>query len=141
VTATMERELVILLVEDNAADVYMVREAISEAGIQNTLHVVRDGAAAMEFLRDRAVAGPDRPDLVILDLNLPRKNGREVMAEIQAAPELKDLPVAVLTTSHGESEIGKDFPNLRSTYAAKTSDFSELVEIIRRFRDFARQPA
>jgi CheY-like chemotaxis protein len=136
----MERELTILLVEDNAADVYLVREALVATGVPNALHVVRDGVAAMEFLR-QAVAGSEPPDLVILDLNLPRKSGREVMAEIEASPELRDLPVAVLSTSHFENEIGKEFPLLRSTFAAKTPDFRELVEILRRFRDFARASA
>jgi chemotaxis family two-component system response regulator Rcp1 len=81
------------------------------------------------------------PDLVILDLNLPGKTGRQIMAEMEVAAELRALPVAVLTTSHNESGIGKEFPGLRSTFAAKTPDFRQLVEIIERFKEFAKQPS
>ena len=130
-------KLVILLVEDNAGDVYLVREALEEAGFPHTLHVVCNGCKAIDFLRNQAIGSDTWPDLMILDLNLPGKNGREVMAEMQCEPVLKSLPVAVLSTSRSECHIGRDFPQLYSTFAAKTPDFHELVNIIRRFKDFA----
>jgi CheY-like chemotaxis protein len=134
-----ERGLDILLVEDNAGDVFMVREALEEAAFPHVLHVVNDGQAAMDYLRRQAAEGGQWPDLVVLDLNLPGKTGREVMAEMQAEPDLKAVPVAVLTTSRSESQIGRDFPALRSTFASKTPDFQQLVAIVRRFREFAAQ--
>ncbi len=134
------RTLVFLLVEDNEGDVYLVREALAEAGFPNVLHVVREGDAALAFLRGKGMAAELRPDLIILDLNLPGKNGRQVMAEMEAEPALRGLPVAVLSTSSFESGIGREFPGLRSTFAAKTSDFMQLVDIMRRFRVFALQP-
>ncbi len=129
--------LSILLVEDNAGDVYLVREALAEAGFAHALEVVSDGSSALAYLRGSD--GERLPDLVILDLNLPGKNGRQVMAEMEASPELKQLPVAVLSTSHCECEIGKDFPLLRSTFAAKTANFRQLVDILKGFRQFAGQ--
>ena len=134
-----EGQLDILLVEDNAGDVFMVREALEEAAFPHVLHVVNDGQAALDYLRQQAGPAGQWPDLIVLDLNLPGKTGREVMAEMQAEPELKALPVAVLTTSRSESQIGRDFPALRSTFAAKTPDFQQLVEIVRRFREFAAE--
>jgi chemotaxis family two-component system response regulator Rcp1 len=130
-------KLVILLVEDNAGDVYLVREALEEAGFPHILHVACDGYEAIDFLHAQAAGGDAWPDLMILDLNLPGKNGREVMAEMQIEPALKRLPVAVLSTSRSECHIGRDFPQLRSTFAAKTPDFKDLVDIVRRFKDFA----
>jgi two-component system, chemotaxis family, response regulator Rcp1 len=134
-------DLVILLVEDNPGDVFLVREALVEAGFSYDLHVVQDGASALDFLLAHTNGVKPRPDLVILDLNLPCKNGREVMAEMQAHAQLKSLPVAVLSTSCSESDIGLDFPHLRSTFAAKTAQFAQLVDILRNFRQFALQTA
>lgn len=136
-----EDKLVILLVEDNAGDVYLVREALEEAGFPHVLRVVRDGGAALDLLRQQAAEDPAWPDLVILDLNLPGKNGRQVMEAMQDEPRLTGVPVAVLSSSHAESQIGSEFPQLRSTFAAKTPDFRQLVEIIHRFREFAKRPA
>ena len=136
-----DQEIVILLVEDNAGDVFLVREALEAAGFPHVLHVVNEGTAAMDFLRGQASSGGLLPDLVILDLNLPGKNGRQVMAEMEATPGLKDLPVAVLSTSRGERDIGREFQQLRSTFAAKTPSFQQLVEIIKEFKEFATKPA
>jgi len=133
-----DRPLVIVHVEDNPSDVFMVREALEEADIPHTLRVVENGALALGFLR-RACADGGRPDLVILDLNLPAMSGREILAGIAADPELRALPVAILTTSREESGIGREFPGLRTTFAAKTPDYRELAGIVWRFRDFARR--
>ncbi|MBP7149057.1 MAG: response regulator [Acidobacteria bacterium] len=129
-------ELIILLVEDNPGDVYLVREALAETGIAHRLHRVEDGQSAIEFLEENRHNG--MPDLVILDLNLPRKNGRQVLAEMQRSDRLRDIPVAVFTTSRSEIGIVREFPLIRSTFAAKTADFGELVEIMRQFQEFAR---
>jgi len=136
--ADVRAMLSILLVEDNLGDVFLVREALREAGFPHVLHVVRDGDAALAFLRAQPAEGEQaKPDLIILDLNLPGKNGRQVLAEMQGEPRLRDLPVAVLSTSHSESNVGKDFPSIRSTFAAKTPSFRKLVEIVRQFNEFA----
>jgi two-component system response regulator len=132
-------KLTILLVEDNAGDVYMVREAMVEAGLSPNLHVVQTGTQAMDFLHRRgAFSSFPQPDLVILDLNLPAKPGQEVMAEIEATPSLRNLPIAVFTTSQSESDICARFPRLRSMFALKTPMVSELVEIVKSFDLFAR---
>ena len=99
------RSIEILLVEDNPADVLMTREAFAQAKMINTIHVVDDGAKAIQFLRKEGeyVSAP-HPDFILLDLNLPRKNGHEVLAEIKADPLLKAIPVAILTTSNTEKD-------------------------------------
>jgi CheY-like chemotaxis protein len=93
----------------------------------------------MGFLRGLAAAGDGWPNMAILDLNLPGKGGRWVMGEMQADPELRFLPVAVLTNSHYERDIGGDFPHIRGTFAVKTPDLRQLVEIIQNFRQFAAE--
>ena len=131
--------LVILLVEDNPGDVYMVREALDDTGAAHEVHVVNTGVEAMNFLLRRgAHARAPRVDLVILDLNLPAKPGREVMAEMAASPRMRRLPVAVLTTSRSEQGICEAFPALRATFAVKTPDYRELVRILDGFVQFAK---
>src|SRR5689334_16617100 len=96
----------ILLVEDSPADVLITREAFEEFKLINTLYVVEDGVEALTFLNQAGqYASAPRPDLILLDLNLPRKNGREVLTEIKADPKLKNIPVVVLTTSHSEKDV------------------------------------
>jgi len=131
--------LVILLVEDNPGDVFMVREALDDAGAIHQVHVVNNGIEAMNFLLRRGPhASAPRPDLVVLDLNLPAKPGREILAEMAASPEIRDVPVAVLTSSRSERDICEAFPTLRATFAVKTPDHRELVGILDRFVQFAR---
>jgi CheY-like chemotaxis protein len=133
--------LTVLLVEDNAGDVYMVREAMEEAGLSYDLHVVDTGIKAMEYLHHRGqFSAAPHPDLVILDLNLPAKTGQEIMAEMEASPKLCEVPVAVLTTSRSESGICRRYPRLRSVFAPKTPAVQELVAIVKRFDEFARSP-
>ena len=99
------KDVEILLVEDNPADVLMTRTAFEDFNLCNTLHVVEDGVQALDFLRGEGrFANPPRPDLIMLDLNLPRKNGREVLAEIKNDPRLHTIPVVVLTTSSSEKD-------------------------------------
>src|SRR6187431_1582825 len=105
-TAFAERPVVILMVEDNPTDVLIAREGFSGATMLNTLHVADDGIEAIEFLNQRGkYAAVPRPDLIVLDLNMPRKNGQEVLAEIKADDKLKEIPVVILTTSKSAEDI------------------------------------
>ncbi len=130
--------MIILMVEDNAGDVYMFREAMEESGISAELLVVHTGIEALDFLHRRGnyASAPD-PDLIILDLNLPAKQGTEVLAEMETTVSLKGLPVAVFTTSQSEADICGNYPGLKCMFALKTASVHELVEIIRSFERFA----
>ncbi len=134
-----EAAVVLLVVEDNPADVLLLSEAIEHSGSDVRVHVVEDGSEATDFLARRGshLEAP-RPDLILLDLNLPIKSGREVLAEISADPVLKDIPVAVLTTSRTESDVCDGHTAGRCRYLVKTGDFNELVEIVRQLERFAR---
>ncbi len=134
--------MIILMVEDNAGDVYMFREAMDEAGMSADLHVVHTGIEALDFLFHQGdyASAPD-PDLVVLDLNLPAKHGKEVLEEMQRTEPLKGLPVAVFTTSQSEANICGSYPGLRCMYALKTASVHELIEIIRSFERFANGPS
>lgn len=127
----------ILLVEDSAADVRLTREALKEARVYNTLHVVGDGVLAMDFLRQRgAYQGAPRPDLVLLDLNLPRKDGREVLAEVKGDDELKRIPVVVLTTSQAEEDILRSYDLHANAYVAKPVQLEQFLKVIRALEQF-----
>ena len=130
--------VVMLLVEDNPADVVFLREAIEAAGVPLSVHVVSDGAEAMDFLhRESLHANAPRPDVVVLDLNLPIKKGHEVLAEMAADTELNTIPVAVLTTSTSESCVCEMYPPGRCLYFVKTDQFGKLKEIVRQITDHA----
>ena len=127
----------ILLVEDSPADVLITREAFAEFKIVNTLHVVEDGVEAMAFLnQDGKYASIPRPDLILLDLNLPRKNGREVLAEIKTDPALKSIPVVVLTTSHSERDVLEAYDQHANCYIVKPVGFDSFVEAMKAIRQF-----
>lgn len=131
------RQAEILLVEDNPADVLMTRSAFEDFKITNTLHVVDDGVEALEFLRSQgAFAGSPRPDLIMLDLNLPRKNGREVLAEIKADPSLRHIPVVVLTTSRAEQDILEAYDLHANCYIVKPVGFVNFVEAIKSIKSY-----
>ena len=131
------RQAEILLVEDNPADVLMTRSAFEDFKITNTLHVVDDGVEALEFLRGQgAFAGSPRPDLIMLDLNLPRMNGREVLAEIKADPELRHIPVVVLTTSRAEQDILEAYDLHANCYIVKPVGFINFVEAIKSIKSY-----
>ncbi len=127
---------VMLIVEDNAADVFLFKEALEASGVRASIYSVSDGDVAMRFLRHRPPY-PDspRPDIVVLDLNLPIMNGREVMSEMSADPSLRSIPVAILTTSTSEAFICNGYPG-SCTYFTKTDNFDRLQNII---RQIARQ--
>ena len=127
----------ILLVEDNAGDRRLTVEALKEAKICNELHAVSDGAAAMAFLRRQGkyVDAP-RPGLVLLDLNLPKMDGREVLKEIKQDLSLKSIPVVILTTSDAEEDIIKTYDSHANCYITKPVDFEQFMKVVRSIQDF-----
>ena len=130
-------QIEILLVEDSPADVLITREAFREFKIINTLHVVDDGVEALAYLNQEGrYASQPRPDLILLDLNLPRKNGREVLAEIKANPKYKNIPVVVLTTSHSEQDILQAYDQHANCYIVKPVGFNNFVEAVKSVRQF-----
>ncbi len=127
----------ILMVEDNPGDARLTREALKESKVCNNLHHVRDGVEAMEFLRKEGEFGDaPTPDIILLDLNLPRKDGRQVLAEIKAIPHLKHIPVVVLTTSEAEQDIVKSYELHANCYITKPVDLDKFVEIIHGIENF-----
>jgi chemotaxis family two-component system response regulator Rcp1 len=127
----------ILLVEDNPGDVRLTQEALKDAKVSNTLHVVEDGVAAMDFLHRRGpYKNQPRPALILLDLNLPKKNGREVLAEIKQDPQLKDIPVVILTTSQSEEDVLRAYTLHANCYISKPVDFVQFTKVIRTIEEF-----
>jgi two-component system, chemotaxis family, response regulator Rcp1 len=135
--STELRAVEILLVEDNAADVRLMREAFADAKIRNHLHVASDGDEALAFLRrEGRHASSPRPDLVLLDLNMPRKNGREVLSEIRRDPVLKIIPVVVMTTSDAERDISAMYGLGANCYVIKPLDLDDFTRAVRGIEDF-----
>jgi chemotaxis family two-component system response regulator Rcp1 len=133
----MSKPLDILLVEDNPADVRLTQEAFREGKILNNLTVARDGVEAMDFLHRRGNhIGAVRPDLILLDLNLPRKDGREVLAEIKSDPSLMRIPVVVLTTSRAEMDIVKSYNLHANCYVVKPVDLDQFINVIKSIDNF-----
>lgn len=127
----------ILLVEDSPGDVRLTMEALKDAKIHNSLNVARDGVEALQFLRKEGpYAGAPRPDLILLDLNLPRKDGREVLAEIKSDPQLKLIPLVVLTTSRAEEDIMRAYGLHANCYVTKPIDFEQFMSVIRTIKEF-----
>jgi CheY-like chemotaxis protein len=127
----------ILLIEDNPADVNMLQETFEESKIANRLSVVNDGERAMDFLHKRGdFAASPRPDLVLLDLGLPKKGGLEVLAEIKADPDLKRIPVIVLTTSKAEADILRSYDLHANSFITKPVHLSEFFEVVKGIEDF-----
>jgi two-component system, chemotaxis family, response regulator Rcp1 len=127
----------ILLIEDSPADVRLTREALKEAKVLNTLHVVEDGIAAMAFLRKEGqYADSPAPDLILLDLNLPRKDGREVLAEIKQDDSLKRIPVVVLTTSRAEEDVVRSYNLHANAYVTKPVDLAQFLSVVRSLEEF-----
>jgi len=127
------RPITVLLVEDDPGDVLLVREAFDDHKLNNRLLVAADGVEAMELLRS---ADADRPDLVLLDLNLPRKDGREVLAEIKSDKALRSIPVVVLTTSDAEEDILRSYDLHANAYVTKPVDFDRFIDVVRQIDDF-----
>jgi CheY-like chemotaxis protein len=129
--------VVVLLVEDDPGDVLMIREAFEDNKVRNELHISSDGEDALRFLRqEEPHAGAPRPDLVLLDLNLPRKDGREVLAEIKADERLRTIPVVVLTTSEAEEDVLRSYALHANAYVTKPVDFDRFIDVVRQIDDF-----
>jgi CheY-like chemotaxis protein len=127
----------ILMVEDNPGDARLTEEALKESKVYTNLEHVRDGVEAMEFLRKEGRFGDaPTPDIILLDLNLPRKDGRQVLAELKAIPRLKNIPVVVLTTSEAEQDIVKSYELHANCYITKPVDLDKFVEIIHGIENF-----
>ena len=131
------RPIDILLVEDNEGDARLAREALKESRIRNTIHHVTDGEEALAFLRGRgAYAGKPRPDLVLLDLNLPKKDGREVLADIKNDDGLKSIPVVILTISKDEEDVLRTYNLHANCYITKPIDLTQFMRVVRAIEDF-----
>lgn len=129
--------IVVLLVEDDPGDELMTREAFEENKVRNTLYVVRDGEEALHFLRrEGEYTDAPRPGLILLDLNLPRFDGRQVLAEIKGDPDLSTIPVVVLTTSEAEEDILRSYKLHANAYVTKPVDFERFIEVVRQIDDF-----
>jgi len=127
----------ILLVEDNPGDVRLTQEAFKNGQIYNDLHVVNDGDEALAFLRNEGEhADAPTPDIVLLDLNLPRKNGDEVLAEVRADPDLARIPVIVLTSSEAQEDVAQSYELQANAYLTKPVDPSEFIEVVKSFKQF-----
>ena len=127
----------ILLVEDNPGDVRLTIEALKDAKVYNNLSVVEDGVLALEFLHQRGeYRHAPRPDLVLLDLNLPRKNGREVLADIKTDDMLKTIPVVILTTSQAEEDVLRAYSLHANCYITKPVDFTQFLNVVRAIEQF-----
>jgi CheY-like chemotaxis protein len=127
----------VLLVEDDPGDVYLIREAFAHDKVHNALHIVSDGVAALDFLHRRgAYPEAPRPDLVLLDLNLPLKDGREILAEIKADADLRTIPIVVLTTSEADEDIACSYDLGANAYVTKPVDFDRFIEVVRKIDDF-----
>jgi chemotaxis family two-component system response regulator Rcp1 len=126
----------VLLVEDNPGDVRLTEEALKEAKVANRLHIARDGVEALEFLRQSGGNGRPRPDLVLLDLNLPRMSGREVLHAIKTDPELMRIPVVVLTTSQDEADVLRAYELHANCYISKPVDLDQFMSVVRMIEDF-----
>ncbi|MBL1292030.1 response regulator [Streptomyces sp. NE06-03E] len=127
----------VLLVEDDPGDELMTREAFEDNKIRNTLHVVRDGQEALDFLyRQGAYPDAPRPDLVLLDLNLPKYDGRQVLERIKTDPELALIPVVVLTTSSAEEDILRSYKLHANAYVTKPVDLEQFIGAVRQIDDF-----
>jgi len=131
------RPIEVLLVEDDEGDVLMTREALDEGKVLNRLNVVGDGVEALDYLRAQAGhEGAVRPDLILLDLNLPRRDGHQVLAEVKADPDLRRIPVVVLTTSEAEEDVLRSYDLHANAYVTKPVDFDRFVEVIRQIDEF-----
>ena len=127
----------ILLVEDNPGDIRLTEEGFKEAQIKNSVHVVKDGVDALDFVyRRNEYSSAPRPDIVLLDLNLPRKNGDEVLAEMKTDPDLKHIPVVVLTSSKAEEDIVKSYDLHANAFLTKPIDPDEFIGAVRKFEEF-----
>lgn len=127
----------ILLVEDNPGDAHLTRDAFNEGRIVNTLHTVSDGVKALDFLYQRGdYDDAPRPDMILLDLNLPRKNGDEVLKEVKEDQDLRQIPVVILSSSEAQDDIIEAYDHSANAYLRKPVDPFEFIEMIKQFEEF-----
>jgi two-component system, chemotaxis family, response regulator Rcp1 len=132
-----EQQISVLLVEDNPGDVRLIREAFRSLHIAPNLHVASDGVDAIDYLRNAASRGSSaRPDLIILDLSLPRKSGLEVLAEVKATPEIRQIPVVILSSSSADSDVQRSYDLHANSYIVKPADLSQVMTVIKAVSDF-----
>ena len=135
--AAAPRAILILLVEDNPGDVRLTREILADSKVRNQLVVAGDGEEAMEVLRrEGRFRDRPRPDVILLDLNLPRKDGREVLAEIKADPALATIPVVILTSSEAEEDVLKSYDLQANCYVTKPIDLHDFMKVVKSVEDF-----
>jgi len=133
----VETQVVILMAEDSPTDVLIAKEGLASAKMLNTLHVVDDGIETMAFLRRQGkYADAPRPDLILLDLNMPRKNGQEVLAEIKSDEALKSIPVIIFTTSKSKDDVERAYRFHANCYISKPVDFDEFTKVVLMIQDF-----
>lgn len=131
------RPVEILLVEDSPGDVRLTKEALKEGKVLNNLNVVGDGVEALAFLqKEGPYTNMTRPDLILLDLNLPKKDGREVLEAIKNDPDLKRIPVVILTTSNAEKDVLKSYDLHANCYVTKPVDFEQFITVVKSVEDF-----
>jgi len=132
----MTKSLRILLVEDSPSDVRLVREALKDTPVPVQLTVARDGVEATDYLHQTELGLSSRPDLVLLDLNLPRKNGREVLAEVKGSPTLKQIPVLVMTSSRSDEDVSQAYSLNANCFITKPGDLEEYQNVVRAIEEF-----
>ena len=131
------RAVAILLVEDNPGDVRLTQEALKEGKVRNAMHVVNDGVEALAFLRQEgSYADVSHPDLILLDLNLPKKGGLEVLSEIKADDDLKRIPVVILTTSQAEQDIVRSYNLHANAFVTKPVELDQFIAVVKTIEDF-----
>lgn len=131
------QEIDILLVEDNPADIRLTQEAFKETRLRCKLHVARDGAEALDFLRQNGrFATAPRPDMILLDLNLPKKDGREVLAEVKNSPQFKSIPIVVLTTSSATEDVRHTYNHHANCFITKPDGLDEFVDVVKKVEEF-----
>ena len=136
-TSSHTKPVDILLVEDNPADVTLTREALKESKVKTTLNVVMDGEEAILYVTKQGkYDAAQTPDLILLDLNLPKKDGHSVLTEIKADPHLRRIPVIILTTSSSEKDISNTYANNANCYIIKPVDFREFIHVVKSIEDF-----
>jgi CheY-like chemotaxis protein len=134
---TVGKPIEILLIEDNEGDVGLIEEVFEEAKIRNNLHVAEDGEEAVLYLHaEGKFLGSPRPDIILLDLNLPRKDGREVLKEIKEDNDFKNIPVVILTTSNAEKDILKAYDLHANAYITKPLDFNQFIKVVESIGNF-----
>lgn len=130
------RKVEILLVEDSPSDVRLIREAVKESGLTVQITVAKDGVEALDCLNSSLRGQSRRPDLILLDLNLPRKNGREVLAEVKGDPRLRQIPVVVMTSSRSDEDIAAAYSLNANCYVTKPLELAQYIGVVRAIEDF-----